>query len=29
MESISRRGGAYQCIAPNVDQKHVINHLTV
>ena len=29
LESISRRGGAYQCIAPNVEQMHVVNHLTV
>ena len=29
LESISRRGTSYQCFAPNMDQFHVINHLSV
>lgn len=28
MLAIVRRGGAYQCFAPNIPQSHVINHLT-
>lgn len=28
MLAIARNGGSYQCIAPNRDQFHVINHLT-
>ena len=28
MLSISRQGGAYQAFAPNIQQHHVINHLT-
>lgn len=26
--AIARQGASYQCFAPNVDQAHVINHLT-
>lgn len=26
--AIARQGGAYQCFAPDVEQAHVINHLT-
>jgi enhancing lycopene biosynthesis protein 2 len=26
--SIDRAGAAYQCFAPNIDQMHVVNHLT-
>lgn len=26
--AIDRAGGAYQCFAPDVDQMHVVNHLT-
>lgn len=29
LESLSRRNAKYQCFAPNIDQMHVINHLTV
>jgi enhancing lycopene biosynthesis protein 2 len=25
---ILKQGGSYQCLAPNIDQAHVINHLT-
>ncbi|KAK8801511.1 hypothetical protein JH06_1539 [Blastocystis sp. subtype 4] len=28
LESLSRRNAKYQCFAPNIDQMHVINHLT-
>jgi len=28
MLAIARQGGEYQCFAPNVDQHHVVNHLT-
>lgn len=26
--AIAKNGGSYQCFAPNIDQHHVINHLT-
>jgi len=26
--AIDRQGGSYQCFAPDVDQHHVINHIT-
>ena len=29
LESLSRRDAKYQCFAPNIDQMHVVNHLTV
>ena len=29
LESLSRRNANYQCFAPNIDQMHVVNHLTV
>ena len=29
LESLSKRNAKYQCFAPNIDQMHVINHLTV
>ena len=29
LESLSKRNANYQCFAPNIDQMHVINHLTV
>lgn len=28
MLAIARKGGKYQCFAPNVEQAHVVNHIT-